>query len=402
MISLGLTKADEQEMLALSVSNHAIDIQVQILDLEHKYLADASTKLLSGQVTMDDTSESTTRSLSLTLLDPLNQLKLDGEAPEDGSLYFTRMIKINYGILNPSRSRSFYVPIFCGPLSKVERDGPVLSLTAVGKEKLMSANMWVTKTYKAGQKKTDVIKNLLRYVGGETKYEIPDLPQTLSKNWSLTVESIPWVAAKELAQGMGYQLFYDGRGVARMRKPSSSNMYTFSDQGALLTEPQVSFDAEAVINAVMVTGGKPKSNRTAVWYKVIAPASHPLSPAKLGRNGVPRYLPEYISDDSLKSIAKCKSRALSRLTDALIEAVDVAFDSLPIVVLEERDLCTVSHENVSTPFRMSKMTIPLIASGTSSVGYLKNVYKKTATGGSGGGGKVIPKKRKKKKKKRRR
>jgi hypothetical protein len=386
VLDTGFSEADLRVFNRLLVSNHAIDVVVQLLDLDHRYVSDLSTRLLTGQVTIDDEAD-TTRAMTMDLMDPFHQLKLDPDSPDDGALFFNRMVKVSYGVLSPDRFQQFYVPVFCGPITDLTRNTAAVSLTCKGKEVLLSSNLWTAKTYKKGTKKTNAIINLLRYVGGETKYQIPDLPDRFTKDWTVTKETSAWAAAKALAKGMGYQLFYDGRGTCIMRKKPGSSIFTFSDKGALLTTPQPKYNVDTSYNAVEVTGGVPTGSKTNVWWRVVAPANHPLAPAKLGRNGVPRYLTLRVSDDNLKTRTACAVRAREELSAALVEAVDVAFDCLPVPHLEEGDYCTVKNDDWSSSFRYTKATIPLTASSASSIGYLKTPFKRTvSSGGSGGGG----------------
>lgn len=396
-INTGFSDADQREYIGLLKTHHVIQMQVQLLTLDHTYVSDVSTKLLTGQVTIDNDAD-TTRALTIELLDPAYQLKLDQSAPDDGAVFFTRMVKVNYGVLRPDRSKGFYIPLFCGPIDDVTRTDAVVAITAKGKEALLSSNMWTSKTYKKNTRKTEVIKDLLKQ-GGETKYEIPNLGDKLGADWTVKKDTSPWVAAKALAKGMGYQLFYNGRGVCIMRKVPGSNNFTFGDKGMLLTEPQPKYSIADAINAVEVVGGVPKGAKTHVYFRIVAPSNHALSPWKLGRNGKARYLTKTVSDDNLKTVAKCAARARAELSNGLIEAVDVAFDALPAPHLEEADYCTVSNDGWSSSFRYNKATIPLSV-GVSSVGYLKTVYKRTiTTGGAGGGGKVVKVRKKKTKKK---
>ena len=375
MISLGLRAAQLDDLQQLLVSNHILDVTIQILDLEHNYLADVSKRLLGGQVNIDTTAD-TTRSLDLELLDPTHSLKLDDDAPNDGSLYFTRMIKVTYGVAASDHSRRYDIPVFCGPISKVERDEAVLSITCVGKEVLLNSAVWNSKTFKKGLSKRTAMIRILSDIGGETKYDLANTSERLPSDFSLQRGKVsPWAALKKLAAGMGYQVFYDGRGVCRMRRVPAKSVYTFGENGALLTVPQPSFDASAVINAIELIGGTPKGSKYRVGARAVAPRSHPLSPWNLGRNGAPRYLPEFINDSSVKSTSVARTRVSNRLKNAMIEAVDVAFDSLPIPFLEENDLCVVRTDGWSCEFRLNKMAIPLTADGTTSIGYLRRVYR---------------------------
>lgn len=405
MLSTGFTAAQQKDYMTLLTTNHAINMVVQMLTLNHTYVADHSARLLTGQVTIDNDAD-TTRALTMDLMDPLHQLKLDPDAPDDGSLFFTKMFKVSYGVLSPDRKRAYYIPVFCGPISEVSRTDATVTVTCLGKESMLTQNLWNSKTYKKGALKTNVIIDLLRNIGGETKYDIPARSDRLTKDWTVTKEMSAWASAKSLARGMGFQLFYDGRGVCRMRVQPGSSVYTFSDMGSLLTAPQPKYSIADAVNAVEVIGGVPKGAKTHVYYRVGAPAYHPMSRWKLARNGIPRDIPITISDDNLKTVAQCAARAKAELSAALVEAVDVSFDALPIPHLEEGDFCTVKNDNWTSPFRYNKATIPLVASSSSSVGYLKNVYHRSISGGSGGGGQVVKvkntKKKKPKKKKRHR
>lgn len=371
MIDLGLRQAEMEDLQQLLVTHHAIGVTVQLLNMEHGVVGDLSDKVLGGQVTIDATAEGATRSASLEVLDPLYKLHLDPDSPEDGSLYFHRMIRVIYHIMPPDRNRRYDIPVFTGPLTKVERNGYIITIEAMGKEKLSSQSVWTGKTYKKGLKKTWVIRDILSDLGGETRLDIPDLGEKTPGVITMNREKTPWGTARGIAASMGMQLFYDGRGVARLRRVPKNVVYTFKEKGALLSMPQAGYDAEGAINAVYVIGGKPKGSKKKISYRLVAPAGHPLSPNRLGRWGKPRYLPETIENGNIKSLEKAKKLAQDRLKSALIESVEVAFDALPIMFLEEMDLCRVSAGDFSGTFRLEKMTIPLTASGTSSVGYLR-------------------------------
>ena len=383
-IPLGLTPKQWDRLNYLLRSHHRIQIRLQLLDLSHKYLNDLSPRLLSGQVNIDANAEEYTRSLSLEILDHKQELMLDGDAPEDASLYYNRMIRVIYTVISPDGSERFPIPIFCGPLSKVVRNGVVLSIDAVGKEKLGMSAVWKTRKYGKGLKKEFVIKNILTEIGGEASKKIDIVnrkgnPRMGDDALTVNRNTTAVKAAKKVSRSMGgAQLFYDGRGVARVRDVPSSASHVFTDRKDLLSFPQVSYDAESVINAVDVTGatkGKGKHKHT-IHYRAVAPRKHALSPWNMGRNGTPRYIPEFIEDSNIKTKKAARAYARKRLKHALLEAVDVQFDCLPVPYLEERDLCKVDSKRWSGMFRLTKMTIPLTADGVSTIGYLKQVTPK--------------------------
>lgn len=394
VLPLGLTPKQWERLDYLLVHNHHIIVNVQLLDLSHRYIGDVTRRLLSGQVSIDTDAEDYTRTLTMDLLDPKQELHLDGDAPEDGSIFYTRMFKVIYSVLSPDFSDRFDIPIFCGPLTKANRNGPVLSIEAGGKDKLSMSSVWKTHNYKKGLQKEKVIKSILMNIGGEAAKYIDIVNRKsnpkLGSKFTVNRNTTAFKAAKKLARGMGgAQLFYDGRGVARCRDLPGTTAHTFTDNKDILTYPQVTYDIDSVINAVDVTGGTPKGKKgkekkkddkkkkeKKFHYRAVAARNHALSPWNMGRNGKPRYLPEYIEDSSIRTKKGVRNLARKRLRSALIESVDVQFDSLPIPYLEEGDLLRINSIRWSGSFRLKKMTIPLTANGVSTIGYLRRVSPK--------------------------
>lgn len=382
MYNNGLSVAQRQAFEALLVSHHTIDIQVNILDLDHNELpgGNVSKRLLDGQVTFDADAE-ITRALDIDLLDPLGALHLDSKSPDDGAMFADRMLRIKYTIIDPFGVTRYTYPIFTGPITKLDRSGAAIKVEAHGKESLGRARAWNEKTYKKGVRVTSAIRDILVEIMGENHLSIPNLTAKLPRNVSVGGDQLPWPTAKALASQIGYQLYYDGMGVARMRKiPSGGAVFTFRQDagGSIKTEPQIGFSIENVVNAVQVLGKKPTKKKGGTTPKrpqarVIADRSHPLSPWALGRSGGPRYLPKVIEDDSVTTTAQAKTRATRELKAGLLESVEVAFDTLAIVHLEELDIVRCNTTKFAGNFRLRKFAVPLTASAQMSVGYVRNV-----------------------------
>lgn len=374
MINLGLKDAEFQDLCRLLVSPHTILIKLDLMDLEGNHLDDLSKFLLSGQVTLDSDAEESTRQLSCELLDPFFKLRLDAEAPEDGSLYINKMIRVYYVVISPSGDRSYSIPIFTGPLDKVSRTGGVVSVEALNKETLYSSAFWVSKTFKKGLKINTIINTILTEIAGEKDFNLAPSDKKLPKKLTLNKEMTPWKLIRDvLAKRLGRQAFNDGRGVLQVRDLPDKVAYTFTDADTILSEPVVGFDLDGLVNACKVTGGKKKGAKKKIIEKYVAPRDHPLSPWKLGRNGVPRFLPVFVDDDSLKTKNDVKKLAKKTVEESLLQSLDVAFDSLPIPFLEENDLCRISTDQYAGNFRLKKMTIPLTANGKSGIGYIKRI-----------------------------
>jgi len=374
MIDIG-HPAEMRALKPLLGKNHRVDVILQFMDLSHNHISDQSDRLMGGQVNIDTTGEST-RTASMDLRDPENRLKLDDNAPADGSLFFTKMFRIIFVVSPPDNSVHYAVPIFTGPISKVTRNGPIVSVECQGKESLSFASIWAGRTLKKGIKKTEAILKVMGWTG-ETKFKFIDKDARIGGTGisaARTKKFTFWKLAKMLANSMNLQLFYDGRGVLRLRRIPGHSVYTFRDDGVMLTPPQVNYEMnEEFCNAVEIIGGKPKGSKKKVKYKLVAPRSHPLSPWNIGRNGTPRYVPKIIEDDSIKSHKIARARAKRELQNSLVESVDVSFDSLPVPMLEELDYCRYNSNDSHGTFRLKQMSIPLTVDGTSSIGYLKKV-----------------------------
>lgn len=373
MIDIGIParSAKWNQLIRLLHTSHIIRMSVQVCTLGGEYTKDLSSLLMSGQVNID-TTQQVTRAADLTIFDPFKKIQLDPDDPSKISTGMSDLIKIVYIVIDPETKDAFNIPIFCGPVDSVSRDATSLKITAVGKESLAIGNSYVGKIFKKNAKKTDVIKWILANIIGENKYQIPDLAAKLPADWRLSQGDIPWDACVKLARGMGYQLFYDGRGVARMRKPGGKSLFTFDDNW-VSSSPSISYDATQVVNVVVVKGGKPKKAKTNVGYTAIAPASHPLSPQRLGRNGVPRYLfGSAIEDSSLISTAECKATATANLNRGLVLGFNAQWTGLPMPLLEESDMVSIDSGGLKATIALNTFAIPLTI-GPSTYGYTRSL-----------------------------
>jgi len=169
---------------------------------------------------------------------------------------------------------------------------------------------------------------------------------------------------------MGRQLFYDGRGRARLRHRPNLVGLSFTG-GRYVTGPLKITYSSGVVNAVEVIGAVPKGAKRPVQATAVAPANHPLSPQRIGRYLLPDG--KIIRDDSIKTTAEAQDVAAKRLADGLRQSVDVQFESVPGVgaFLEPGDLCHVDTDDGSVTFRLSKFSLPLVAddSNAMTVGY---------------------------------
>lgn len=376
MQRLGLTSAELELYHSALRSSHLERVRVLVTDLAGDVLATLSDKarVLDGAVTVDATGDRSTRSLSLSLLDPAHALRFDTDSPDDGAIYQDRMLRVDHEVWVGGLGRWVPCTVFHGPVEKVSRPSPeVVNVECQGKEVLASGYLWRPLTLKKGAKRTDAIRTILRDRAGEDSFSFPSYGATLPSALTLSAEQTPWQHARRVASSMDKQLFYDGRGVCVLRDAPGTVLYGFrsGDGGDVLTPLSVAYSTEDLRNTVVVTGGKPKDKKKPRPRAVaMADPTHPLAPGRLGRNGVARHLVESIQDDAIKSNAEAARRAKSVLDSRLLATVEVSFDSLRVPHLDPGDLVSVRTDAGALAFRLEKWTFPL-GEGSMSVGYTK-------------------------------
>ena len=375
MIFIGKSKAKMKALRRLLATAHIQEIQILLMDLDHKHKNDISPFFMDGAVTVDSTAD-ITRALDLNLFDPMGEINLDPDSPGRTSIFIADMIQVIFIIEDPWHTERFEIPVFTGPIDDVDRDDILISVKALGKENLSAANVWRARTFKEKQERTTVIRRILREMCGETKMRVPNLKRELSSPVKMNGDDIPWTKAKSLAKGLGYQLFYNGLGVAVMRKKKSKRPVFQFKEDIVTTFPKTAYDLQNTVNAVRVVGGKPKKARKKITYTAVAPRKHPLSPWRLGRGNAPRFLWLEIQDESIKSKKEARELAKKELEDGLLAGIEVTFDGIPVPFLEENDVCRVDLPGFHQKFKMKKFTIPLVAGDDASFGYLRRARPK--------------------------
>jgi hypothetical protein len=371
MINLGLNATDLRYLNNLLMTGYWLRTKVVVMDLNHSGIGDISHNFLSGSVTIDTTSD-VTRTLSMDLVDFTRALQLAPDDPDDGVAFPTRMVQVYYGVGSPTGSRWFDIPVFCGPVTKADRDGVLLHIEAQGKESLGMSGLWTAKTYKKGWNKISLLKAIMA-LSGETRFDTVTTKALTGKPLTLARGGAgPWNHAKRLAAGMGLQAFYDGRGYLRVRSRPGTPNWVFNENW-ISEDPQTSFNIEELINAVEITGAKPKGRKKPVSYKVVAAPAHPLSPRSLARGGVDQYRPYIEQNTDLKTVGECKSYGDTVLRNGLLQSVDAAFPALVVPGLEEDDLIRLQTDTFTTDFRLKQATIPLVCGEYMSIGYTKSV-----------------------------
>lgn len=375
MIRLGMTRKEYKALDRLLISSHRIKIKVVLMDLMHGHKEDLTEHFYDGLVSVDADAD-VTRALDLVLIDPKGKIDLDPNSPARTSIFIADMISIKYVVTDPLGTERFGIPIFCGPIDDVSRDDWMLNIKCLGKESLANHNVWKGKVYKEGQKRIEVIEDLVVNVGGETKAEL-ESSKDAKLNGDLKIDQTenPIHEARKLARTMGLNLFWDGRGVAVLRNKKSSPVRPFLNSRWLTSRPKIDYDLSKTINAVRVYGKKRKG-KPRIKAKAVAKRRHPLSPWRIGRPDAPRYLWKEIEDDSITTKKEAKQVAKRELKQGLIAGIDVTFEGIPHPRWEELDVVKVSLPEYSVKFPLRRFTIPLVAGDVATVGYLKRMRPK--------------------------
>lgn len=369
MIDIGGGITRLEALLELLKTDHCVRVVVSLMDLNENHLESITDRVFDGQVNVQADSE-VSRSASLQLFDPNYTLTLDRSNPMDGALYYDRMISVTYCVWQYGWSSSIDIPIFRGPITKINRDEVFVSLECMGKEIMGMGLLWATRNYAIGYNKTEYVRDLMSKGAGESRFDLQATTGKISKAASLAKDIIPWTEANRMANTMGQYLFYDGRGVLRMRSyPTVAALNFRSGDGGMLREkPKIVYDMDNFYNGVWVIGSS-----SSISYSEWAPASHPLNPNKMGRNGVPFRKPLIIEDSEITTSAAAATRGKSALTEALMQSIDVQAVALVNPLLEEGDMIEIERQGeYKIPIRVKSFSIPFIGPDMT-LGQTKNV-----------------------------
>jgi hypothetical protein len=224
---------------------------------------------------------------------------------------------------------------------------------------------------------------------GETRYDLPDMPQRLPNVRAVEPEDEPWDVVKfgweggtKVWHGKGKKrhreretvefnglislagpmyAFYAGNGRLTVRRRNRAVVLELRTARDIASSPHVSFDALAARNTVVVTGAKVTVGKRHVQRRGTAALdkSHPLSPAALARNGKLRHMTEFVTVDGLKTSKACKDRAATILAEKQDDGLELEFDCLPFPMLEENDYVRVVTESYTVEMPLKQFTIPL-------------------------------------------
>jgi hypothetical protein len=381
---MGLTHCEQQNVLCAAFTRpHVIRRRIQILDLDHRLVADVSDKFLEGQVNVDEGSE-ISRSATVSLFDPRHEIGFDSDNPASGIVSPKYLLRLWRGIYVDEWSAWKDIPVGTLWLTKPARTGDILALEAQGKEALALKPATKQLLLPAGMLKTTAITTIMHSIG-ETRFRIEPSTARLGKDFVVAIDSSPWKACKKIAKGMNRQLFYDAEGYVVLRTRPTAAVYTFryGDRGAIVSDPQFTFTEGEFYNEVWATGGTPKGQNAPIIKKARVDENDPLY---IKRDGI--FIPSRfdVSDDKLVTPEDVQALADETLAKVVLDSQSATFDSLPIWHLEEGDtvLLTDALDDNGTGasyaknVRLRSFSIPL-GIGTQSNGYMRRAARSRST-----------------------
>jgi hypothetical protein len=391
---LGLTPTQELAYVRYLFSSHDFAISLDLLQLDHTPIRSLTDTTMDGQINLQRDS-AISRTATFTFDDPEHSLHLDADSPWQAGNYVDRMIQVRHQVTVPGVGQVTAIP-FVGPISKVSRDGDQLQVECQDKAALAITGCTPV-TVKKGHDAVDAIRYVMRNGAGETRFRLPNgVKRNLHKSYSAgwQEDAAPWVVCQRIARQLNMQLLYSCDGYLTLRPyPSHVSLgdtsgKTLLTQAVVTTPPQVDFDSSQVANMVRVTGtisppARKNKNKqagpssvqptTSVDAVAVAAPNHPLSPNRLGRNGVARYLPVIIEGATYKSVAQARALAVQTLADDLKLTTGLSFDMVPVFHLDVGDMLRVTTDAGTVQLRLEEGSIPLAVSGDMSVGYQRRV-----------------------------
>jgi hypothetical protein len=304
-------------------SSHDYDLLVEVLTMNETAISTA--QLVDGQINIQDSTD-IRRTGSVTLLDPDHALNLDTDSPFAGAMFADRMIRVRHAIEVPDWGVVVATP-FVGPISKLNRNGATIDLEMQDKTALCLDGV-PPMTVPRGMNAVGAIYAILSQRTGETHFRFPagtrvQLSVPYSVGWS--DEASPWLVCQRIARReLGMELSFSCDGAATLRPRLTGAVVEFSDP-QLLSPVAGDNDFSAAVNLARVTAGSLEPS------VAVAPASHPLSPARLGRNGVPRYLPAYADLDAPDKPERGKRRMTKKQKRKFSQEMDKYHDQVKTV-----------------------------------------------------------------------
>lgn len=372
MQPVGLSKRQWTAYYSRLFGSHSYRINVHVMDVNQKVLS--SVMFLDGQVNLQSDSE-VRRTASITVSDPDGAVDFDSSSKWSSStIWADRLIRIQHALEVPEINRTVTVTPFIGTPSSLSRSGAEVTVELQDKTALAyrgSKPLTVPK----GMNAVSAIRKIMRDCTGERRFRLPALKnirlsQPYSVGWD--DEASPWAVATRIARReLDRQLIYSCDGYLLLRKKPTTSSLTVP----YVTEvPEMEVDFTELNNRVRVLGKRTSKTKNGVTTTTQPEAiatiasGNQLSPGGLARNGVPRYWPLVISEDSITSVAKARQRAESELAKSDQLQDTPSYSTIPFFHGDADDLITLATPDGNVKARLGDCSIPLSTEGEMSIG----------------------------------
>lgn len=385
-VMLTLTGNALDRYLATILGSHEFSMTVDVLTTEEKLLASLVPQFLDGQVNLQRDA-TIKRTATFSFFDPDHELGFDNDTPFAGSVFADRMLRATHTVSVPTIG-DVSVVAFVGLIVKVSRADDVLAVECQDKTLFAVEGTPHHKTVKKGTNAVDAIEAIMRQCTGERRFRFPKGTKArLPKSYTvgLKPESSPWAVCQKIAKQVGMELFYAADGALVLRRRPQGAVLTLREGESLTSEPTSENDISTVRNFVAVTGERKIKVQTkdggtkkkAVNFTRSAKASPRLamSAPKLGRNGVPRWLPLLIDDSSIKKGKVAARRAKDELAASIPVGVAVSASAVPVFHLEYGDPVRLVTKSGALTVPFVEASIPLGDGGDMTIGAQRRVSK---------------------------
>jgi hypothetical protein len=194
----------------------------------------------------------------------------------------------------------------------------------------------------------------------------------LAKDYALGPETIMWDFVRTLVGSRNLRhLFYDGRGVLRLRGTPTRPSFTFTE-AHLTSMPKLDYNHADIRNGATVKGVTPEGKPQLRAHRYLPP-THPSSAQLLGRNGKKRIMMEVVEDTTLTTQAAVDAAAQQLLDSLANSEVGFGFDSFVIPHIEPGDIFALSTGDISINLRLNEHSIPLKADSPQSNGSIRRL-----------------------------
>jgi hypothetical protein len=326
-----------------------------------------NARLVDGEVTVDRERDER-RMCDITLDNTDNALELD---PYNG-FWYDKILKVFWGIkyYNAVGNELFWeTQIGEFMIDKIEESAFPHVVKIVGRDytkKCLVSKLKNSQTYTQYTPVEQIIKSLAENCGVK-KFALPYTGEGFALDTVFERGIERWNVMKQLADAIGYELFFRGDGYLTMRpygdptlSPVSWIFNTSSLDGTLVDYSRSSNDSR-IKNHIIVVGASTTSldgfSQSAFGEAI---NTDPASPTRVGRIG---DRVDIIQSDYITDSGQAQAMAEQRLRVSALEEFDINFSSLIIPWLEAGDIVDIVNprESVYVPrrFLLANYNFPL-------------------------------------------